>query len=209
MKARDRIVTRIAQEAARLMNEEGIEEHHWAKLKALDRLSLQRNRPVLPSDAEVEAARVDHWRLFGPDREVPMHIGDLRSLALDIMDRLARFSPRLVGSVAAGTAGPHSPIVIHVFPDVPEDVITTLIDLGISYREGHHLARQGHEPAARLPALSLNQRGTTIEVLLFPSALQGRAAGTRRDGLAQVTLSELRGLLAAQRPNTTPSSSGP
>lgn len=195
MKARDRTVTRIAQEAARLMNEEGIEEHHWAKLKAIDRLALQRNRPVLPSDAEVEAARLDHWRLFG---QMPKHLDDLRTLALEVMDRLARFSPRLVGSVAAGTAGPHSPIIIHVFPDTPEDVITTLIDLGIPYREGHHLARQGHERPTRFPALSLNHPRATIDILFYPPALQGRSAGTRPDGSAQLTHSELRRLHAAR-----------
>lgn len=203
MKARDRTVTRIAQEAARLMNEEGIEEHHRAKLKAIDRLSLQRNRPVLPSDAEVEAARLDHWRLFGSCGEVPRHLDELRILALDVMDRLALFSPRLVGSVAAGTAGPHSPIVIHVFPDAPEDVITTLIDLRIPYREGQHLARQGTERPVHLPALSLNHPRTTIDVLFFPPSLQGRSAGTRRDGSAQLTRNELRGLLATREQGAT------
>lgn len=194
IKPGERIQSLIAQEAARLMIEEGIESHHRAKLKAAERLGLQEARRRLPKDEAVDSARQEYLRLFGQDSGA-RHIETLRLLALEIMDKLETYSPRLVGSVAEGTAGRHSPIVLHVFPETPEDVIKTLIDLRIPYREGCHLAEQRNSRSEFLPALTLNHPRSTIDILMFPKALAGRGAPPRRGMTAQVSRHELRRLL--------------
>ena len=45
----------------------------------------------------------------------PQALSRLRGLAIDLMSQFEQFSPRLVGSALAGTAGNHSEIIIHLF----------------------------------------------------------------------------------------------
>lgn len=198
MKTREKIQSRIAQEAARLMIEEGIECHHRAKMKAVSRLAIRDAKRLLPNDEAVDAARQEYLRLFGPSSP-PQYIEDLRDLALQVMDKLESFSPRLVGSVADGTAGRHSPIVIHVFPNTPEDVLVTLIDLRIPYREGHHVARLGKERIAALPAVSLNHPRSTIDILVFPPESLGKSPNRKKESPVQATCSDLRRMLMTAR----------
>ena len=56
----------LAQEAARIMAEHGIEDFLQAKRKAADRLAVH-EVSVLPSNVEIEAALRAHQRLFGGD----------------------------------------------------------------------------------------------------------------------------------------------
>lgn len=194
VKTREKIQSLIAREAARLMIDEGIECHHRAKMKAVDRLAIPNGKRLLPRDDAVDAARQEHLRLFGapsPSR----HIEDLRCLALEVMEKLESFSPRLVGSVADGTAARHSPIVIHVFPNTPEDVLFTLIDLRIPYREGQHLARCGKGGYTSLPAVSLNHPRSTVDILVFPPDQLGKSMVRKKESSAQATASDLRRIL--------------
>ena len=57
----------LAQEAARLMAEHGIDDYLQAKRKAADRLGVN-DVAVLPKNVEIEAALREHQRLFGRDR---------------------------------------------------------------------------------------------------------------------------------------------
>ena len=56
----------LAQEAARIMAEHGIEDFLQAKRKAADRLGVN-DVAVLPKNVEIEAALRAHQRLFGRD----------------------------------------------------------------------------------------------------------------------------------------------
>src|SRR5687767_10281158 len=90
----------IAQEAARIMSEQGIEDFLLAKRKAADRFGVS-DASVLPKNTEIEAALEEHHRLFDGDK----HHGTLRELrrvALRAMKLLAEFQPRLVGPVLTG-----------------------------------------------------------------------------------------------------------
>src|ERR1700678_3358659 len=92
----------LAQEAARLMVEHGIEDFLQAKRKAADRLGVN-DVSVLPKNIEIEAALRAHQRLFG--RESHDHsLREQRRIALKTVRVLAEFNPRLVGSVLNGTA---------------------------------------------------------------------------------------------------------
>ena len=60
----DRARQLLAQEAARIIVEQGIEDYRLAKTKAAERLGL-RERGSLPGNAEIEAAVGQHLQLFG------------------------------------------------------------------------------------------------------------------------------------------------
>jgi hypothetical protein len=107
----DQIRRAIAQEAARIMSEQGIEDFLLAKRKAAERFGVS-DASVLPKNTEIEAALEEHHRLFDAHKHTDTLI-ELRRLALRTMHLLSEFEPRLVGPVLSGTASAHSEINLH------------------------------------------------------------------------------------------------
>src|SRR5260221_6241596 len=105
----------LAQEAARLMADHGIEDSLQAKRKAADRLGVS-DVAVLPKNIEIEAALRAHQRLFGRDSH-DHTLREQRRIALDTMRMRDEFQPRLVGSVLTGTATKYSAIKLPQFPN--------------------------------------------------------------------------------------------
>ena len=60
----DRARMVLAQEAARIIVEQGIEDYRSAKLKAAERLGMS-TRGALPGNPEIEKAVAEHLQLFG------------------------------------------------------------------------------------------------------------------------------------------------
>lgn len=122
----------IANEAARLIQEQGLTDFRAAKDKAVERLGLRSAGP-LPSNGEIELALAERNRIFSGDYH-HQHVRELREAALRIMHLLQVFHARLVGAVLSGNATQHSTIDLHVFSDSPETVGSTLDALGIRHR---------------------------------------------------------------------------
>jgi len=122
----------IANEAARLIQEQGLTDFRAAKDKAVERLGLRSVGP-LPSNGEIEQALAERNRIFRGDSH-HHHVLELRAAALRVMHSLRVFHARLVGAVLSGNATQHSTIDLHVFSDSPEDVGSTLDALGIHHR---------------------------------------------------------------------------
>ncbi len=120
----------LAQEAARIIVNHGVRDYRAAKMKAAERLGFN-TRGSLPGNAEIEKAVADHLQLFGRESHSDFLL-DLRRTALEAMQLLDAFSPRLVGPVLNGTADEHSAINLHVFADHPEAIAHALSDAGIS-----------------------------------------------------------------------------
>ena len=127
-----RMRQRIAAEAARIMTEEHLSDYYRAKHKAAARLGAANTRN-LPRNDEVEKALVQYQRLFRADSQ-PVRLKRLRETALRAMEFLARFNPRLVGSVLRGTADEHTEITLHVFADTPEEIGLFLMEQGIPHQ---------------------------------------------------------------------------
>ena len=123
---------RIAQEAARLMTEEGVQDYYAAKRKAAQHLGAPDTRNM-PKNNEVEAALEDHQRLFRGEQQAG-HLKFLREGAVQAIHFLADFNPRLVGSVLSGTAGQHADINLHLFADTPEEVSLFLMEAHIPFQ---------------------------------------------------------------------------
>jgi len=67
----DRARRVLAQEAARIIVEQGIEDYRVAKIKAAERLGMS-ERGSLPGNAEIEKAVGEHLLLFGRESHIDL-----------------------------------------------------------------------------------------------------------------------------------------
>src|SRR5580698_2409820 len=86
----------LAQEAARIMAQQGIHDFLTAKRKAADRLGVT-DTSALPRNTEIEAALAEYQRLFDAGGH-EQTLQQQRRAALHAMHWLSQFEPRLVGS---------------------------------------------------------------------------------------------------------------
>lgn len=124
---------RLAQLAAEYMAETGSQDFQLAKNKALSQFGTIESS-FLPSNKEIQQALVSYQQLFRADTQ-PAQLKKLRRVALEAMNFLKMFKPRLVGNVLNGTADVHSAIYIHLFANTPEEVAVFLMDHNIPYDE--------------------------------------------------------------------------
>ncbi len=122
----------LAQEAARIIVEQGVEDYRVAKIKAAERLGMTA-RGSLPGNPEIEHAVSEHLKLFGRESHLDLLLV-LRRAALSAMELLAPFTPRLVGPVLHGTAAANSAVNLHVFSDSAELVAVRLQESSVQYR---------------------------------------------------------------------------
>jgi len=184
---------RIAQEAARLMEEEGVQDYYVAKRKAAQHLGAPDTRNM-PRNSEVEVALEEYQRLFRGDHQAG-HLKALREGAVQAMRFLADFSPRLVGSVLSGTAGQHADINLHLFADTPEEVNLFLIETHIPFQDSQKRMHVSREEWQEFPCFEFLAGDNAIDLVVFPregrrevplSPVDGKPM--RRAGLEEVEL---------------------
>ena len=155
----------LAQEAAKLIVEEGIKDFHIAKQKAAVRLHAPHTHN-LPRNDEVQEALNQYQRLF-KEATQPQHLLHLRKTAQRLMTFFERFDPKLVGSVLDGSAGQHSDINLHLFADPVEEITLFLIDQRIPYELESHYITLENGNAAEAPGYSLLFEDTEIQLTVF------------------------------------------
>lgn len=145
--ADERIRRQIAFLAAQMMYSRSESEYFTAKRKAAKQLGLEyRFRPGdLPSNAEIRDQIQAMARMHeGPKRLE--NLKDMRIEALRLMRRIARFRPRLIGSVWTGHVRQGSDIDIHVFSDSLALVIDALDAAGLDHDVEHkRIIKHGEE----------------------------------------------------------------
>jgi hypothetical protein len=156
----------VAEEAARIMREQGIADFLLAKRKAADRLGVT-DASILPRNTEVEAALVAHQRLFGGDRHAN-DLAQIRRAALEAMRLMADFDPRLVGPVLTGTASRHSDINLHLFTESPEAVSLRLEERGVPHEVVERRLRFERDRTVSYPALRFVAGRQTVDAVVFP-----------------------------------------
>ncbi len=124
---------RIAQECARLMQQECIDDYQIAKQKATARLGLPYK--YLPSNQEIEQALHQYQQLFHADTQAE-RLQKKRHTALSAMQLLRDFQPRLVGKLVKGTSHEYSDVTLHVFSDTFEEIGWFLLERKIPYELG-------------------------------------------------------------------------
>ena len=156
----------LAQEAARIMAEQGIDDYRLAKRKAAERLGAT-DIAVLPKNTEIEAALADHQRLFESHTHSST-LRDLRRTALQAMRLLRRFGPRLVGPVLSGTASAHSEVNLHLFAEGAESVALHLLDNGIPHRIAERRLRYEPDRLVSYPVVRFVAGKQDIDAVVFP-----------------------------------------
>lgn len=175
----DRSRQSVAQEAARIMIDHGISDFHAAKRKAADRLGLGQFG-TLPSNVEVEAALIEHRRIYDDDHDASLELR--RRLALEVMHEMEAFEPRLVGPLLAGTASPDAPANLHLFADSAEDISWFLTERAIDHRSFERRLRMRRDASSSFPGYRFAWQSMTVEATVFSY-----------DGLRQAPLSPVDG----------------
>ena len=176
----DRARKVLAQEAARIIVEQGIEDYRVAKIKAADRLGMS-ERGSLPGNTEIEHAVSEHLKLFGRESHLDL-LRVLRRAALSAMELLAPFTPRLVGPVLHGTAGANSAVNLHVFSDSAELVAVRLQESRVQYRPYDRRLKSRRDRAETFSGFRFTHDSSSIEATVFPL-----------DGIRQAPISPVNG----------------
>ncbi len=170
----------VAQEAARIIVNQGVRDFRVAKQKAVERLGLGA-RGSLPGNAEIEEAVADYLAIFGGDEHQDL-LRVMRTAALSAMELLTEFSPRLVGPVLAGTADENSAVNLHVFADSPEMVAMQIGDRGIHFKAYERRLKSRRGQVEMYAGFEFNHACETVQATVFPF-----------DGIRQAPISPIDG----------------
>jgi hypothetical protein len=165
-RSRNDIRSRIAHIAARLMAEDGIEDHALAKRKAARQAGTPDLRQ-LPTNDEIDEALQSYHGLYQRN-EHRSRLRRLREQALSAMRELRQFNPYLTGSVLSGNAGRYADIDLQLFTDSAKAVELYLIDRGIPYTTAQRRLFSGDEQRT-IPVFLLNDKNVEIRVEVLTS----------------------------------------
>jgi hypothetical protein len=187
----------VAEEAARVMFEQGIDDFLLAKRKAAERLGVV-DAAILPRNTEIEAALFARQRLFARDRHAA-DLADLRRSAVEAMRLMSDFEPRLVGPVLTGTASAHSDIHLHLFSDTPETVSIRLEDRGVPHESLERRLKYERDRIVTYPAFRFVAGRQTVDAVVFPLDGIRQSPASPVDGkpMRRATIAEVEALLQA------------
>lgn len=157
----------LAEEAARLMDEHGIQDFSLAKRKAAERLGVRAQAGVLPSNLQIQERLVERQRIFDPEGR-DRRVAKLRVVATNVMSVLDGFRPKLVGAALDGSATLNSAIELHVFSDSPEAVAAALEERGFRLRSSQRRYRFGRDTTEQIPGFDLLVDEEELNVMVFP-----------------------------------------
>ncbi len=170
----------LAQEAARIIAEEGVQDFYIAKQKAAERLHAPHTHN-LPRNDEIKWALDQYQRLFKSDSQ-PDHLQRLRQGSIDAMQFLKHFEPRLVGPVLDGSANEFSDINLHLFADTPEELSLFLMEHHIPFELKQKRMNMADGKQIEQPVYEVVLEDILIELTLFD-----------RHGLRQAPVSQITG----------------
>ena len=185
MPSTSRLRRQTAELAARHMRESGL-DMAAARNKAARQLgvALREGHPDLPARREIEQALGSQLDLYAG----PGHADQLqqkRRAALEAMQFLHAFAPRLTGAVLDGTAQAHDPVILHLHADNPEEPGLFLHEqhLGAQLDHGRlHLVDGSHHDT---PCWTLTVAGITFQLWVLPRCALRTPPANPVDGSAQ------------------------
>jgi hypothetical protein len=173
---RDLMREQLAHHAARLMAENGITDHAFAKRKAAKQLGAP-DTQHLPSNEEVDQALRSFRMLFQREHH-PAILKQLREQALAAMHLLEPFHPYLTGSVLDGSAGEQSDINLAVYSDDVKAVMMFLLKHKVEFESGewrtHLMGRMQTLPSFTL----LSETAVPVHIAVLPE--NARHSGSRK-----------------------------
>ncbi len=183
----------VIQLAAELMYFCGVKEYLTAKRVAVKQLGIN----IFPSNTEIRDAVDQLADLHEPNRGENLY--QMRRTALEIMESLKEFHPRLIGSVLEGTIKSTSDIDLHVFADEYEEVMRVLNEHGLEYDFDMVTTRKNNE-IRDFPHIYLSKNGYTIELSIYdPSEMRVRQRSSITGKPMQyATIPKLRNMMQAK-----------
>ncbi|TXI21399.1 MAG: hypothetical protein E6Q67_07675 [Roseateles sp.] len=172
---RDDIAAEIANAAARLIVDEGLD---WGAAKQRAARDLGLPRAALPDNDQLEDAVREYIAIFHADTQ-PQELRALRELAARWMQRLAEFRPHLTGAVWRGTATRLSNIHLQLFCDDSKAAEIALVNQGLDFDVAEGAGPRGRDgkPADWLlldvPCPALQERVTLCLTVLDFDDLRG------------------------------------
>jgi hypothetical protein len=164
---------RVALEAARIMSEEHISDFSKAKRKAADRLGIT-TRNDMPTNQEIDF-ELRAYRSIFDDQNANENLLSQRNAAVEAMKFFDKFRPRLVGAVLDGTANIHEPVQLHLFSDLPDDVVFFLMEKGIEFDQDEKNFRYKSGKTQNVPCICFHAGDIAVELMIF-SAIDIRQA---------------------------------
>ena len=155
----------VCEEAARIMDQQGIRDYQTAKTKAVIRLGVGRRFP-LPSNREVEKVLRQRLLLFKTDQWAG-RCRALWGLATATMETFSYFEPRLVGALLRGVVTEKTPVELHLFSDTPEEIVVSLAQHAIPFESFEKRVRFRRKRYAFIPAFRFAREDVDVEVLAF------------------------------------------
>ena len=188
----------IAQEAARMLANGECVDFQSARRKSAARLGC-RDQRWFPDNIEIDAALRDYQKLFKGDSQ-PETLEQLRCAAVQAMEQLHSFTPRLTGPVLDGTADVCSPIQLHLFADTAEELVFYLMERAIPFEQEEIKMRHAGGKSKSHPLFAFQAGDTTIElILLSPADRADPPLDSRSDKpCAGSSLSQVKALLAGE-----------
>lgn len=156
----------ICEEAARIMIDHGISDYRFAKKKAAQRLGISPRRTDLPSNRELADAVRVRLRLFDGDGLNDRYRTRLER-AVEVMELLSEFRPRLVGALLEGIATRHGTVELHLFCDAPEQVMMCLQDMGVPHRPYDKRVRFPSDNYEQVPGFTFEWKNSPFDALVF------------------------------------------
>ncbi len=175
MPMRDDIAAEIANAAARLIVDDGLD---WGAAKQRAARDLGLPRAALPDNDQLEDAVREYIAIFHADTQ-PQELRALRELAARWMQRLAEFRPHLTGAVWRGTATRLSNIHLQLFCDDSKAAEIALVNQGLDFDVAEGAGPRGRDgkPADWLlldvPCPALQERVTLCLTVLDFDDLRG------------------------------------
>ena len=182
------IKTLMIQECANLMYHEGVKQYFDAKKIAAKRICKNKNQ-YFPSNGEI-LNTVYQLSLQDQDFDRESVLFRMRLKALEMMQLLECFSPRLIGSVSTGKIKRTSDIDLHVFCDDVELLTTFLIDDKIPFEQSEVLIMKNHKPYLYQHIYVMNE--FNIELSVYPVNELRVTSRSSTDGKPIVRMSKVK-----------------
>jgi len=170
----------LAQESAKLIVSQGIENFSDAKNKAAQKLNIE-NLGCLPSNSDIEKSLKEHYQLFVPDTHTD-YIKLMRETAIEIMNLFIDFQVYVVGPVVSGTAPSSSSINIHLGAEDIYDVTQILDKNKIKYKFFEKKIKFNKKLNKAFCGLSFHYKTLVVEIMIFNSRDIKQCPLSRIDG---------------------------
>ncbi|WML91445.1 hypothetical protein [Thiothrix lacustris] len=165
--SRDELRHLVADEAARLIYDDGMRDYRLAKLRAAENLGVRMQGSAQPTNEEVEEAIHQRIQLFDADTH-PSLLRHHREVALEAMDFLQAYRPYLTGAALEGTSSPHSAVTLYLGADSVEEVMFFLEDQHIPFQIHERRTRLGSKKQDYFPLLRFYVDDVEVELMVFP-----------------------------------------